>query len=182
MKLQWSIQSRHTQLALDNVTHLNYRNIHTWPPTKKTWVQYLWSFLFGSMFNISFDLFESTHLIVRSMPEIFYIWLWWVNLWLFGHHTILFFFPKKSSLNVNLQIKRNIELQKPVAHTSIWLGKKERDQKYKTVWCPKSQKLTHQSEISKISSINLTMRCIVSKISNDMSNMEPNEKLQRYCT
>ena len=28
-------------------------------------------------------------------------------------------------------MKRNIELQKPVAHTSIWLGKRESDQKLK---------------------------------------------------
>ena len=27
-------------------------------------------------------------------------------------------------------MKRDIELQKPVAHTSIWLGKKESDQKF----------------------------------------------------
>ena len=90
MKLQWSIQSRHTQLALDNVIHLNYRNMYIWPPTK-AWVQYLWSFSFGSIFDISFDLFESTHLIVRLMPEIFDILLWWVSLWLFGHHTIFNF-------------------------------------------------------------------------------------------
>ena len=42
----------------------------------------------------------------------------------------------------------------------------------------KSQRLTHQIEISKISGINLTMRCIDSKILNDMMYMEPNEKLQ----
>ena len=29
------------------------------------------AFSFGSMFNISFDLFESIHLIVRSILEIF---------------------------------------------------------------------------------------------------------------
>ena len=34
MKLQWSIQPRHTQLALDHVIHLNYRNMYIWPPTK----------------------------------------------------------------------------------------------------------------------------------------------------
>ena len=42
----------------------------------------------------------------------------------------------------------------------------------------KSQRLTHQIEISKISGTNLTMRCIDSKILNDMMYMEPNEKLQ----
>ena len=35
-------------------------------------------------------------------------------------------------------------------------------------------------EISKISGIDLTMRCIDSKRSNDMMYMEPNEKLQSY--
>ena len=38
MKLQWSIQPRHAQLALDNVTHLNYRNMHIWPPTKLDYI------------------------------------------------------------------------------------------------------------------------------------------------
>ena len=90
VKLQWSIQSRHTQLVLDNVIHLNYRNMHIWPSIK-AWVQYLWSFSFGFMFDITFDLFVSTHLILRSMPEIFYISFWWVSLWLFGHHILLIF-------------------------------------------------------------------------------------------
>ena len=34
MKLQWSIQPRHTQLALDHVISLNYRSMHIWPPTR----------------------------------------------------------------------------------------------------------------------------------------------------
>ena len=54
--------------------------------------------------------------------------------------------------------------------------------KIKIVCCPKNQRLTHQSEISKISGIDLTMRCVDSKRSNDMLFMESNEKLQRYCT
>ena len=44
---------------------------------------------------------------------------------------ILFVFAKKNSQNVNLQMKRDFELQKPVAHTSIRLGKRESDQKIK---------------------------------------------------
>ena len=76
-------------------------------------------------------------------------------------------------------MKRDIELQKPIKHTSIWLGKRESDVKW-NVWCPKSQRLTHQIEISKISSIDLTMRCIDSKRSNDMMYMEANEKVQGY--
>ena len=98
MKLQWSIQPKHTQLVLDNVIHLNYRNMYIWPPTK-TWVQYLWNFSFGSMFDISFDLYESTHLILRSMLEFFLYFIWWASLWLFGHHTFYFrplsFFPSQ---------------------------------------------------------------------------------------
>ena len=36
----------------------------------KTWLHNMWSFPFGSIYIISFDLFESIHLIVRSMLEI----------------------------------------------------------------------------------------------------------------
>ena len=36
---------------------------------------------------ITFDHFESKHLILRSMPEICDISIWWTSLWLFGHHT-----------------------------------------------------------------------------------------------
>ena len=43
--------------------------------------------------------------------------------------SIFFAFAKKSSPNVNLQMKRDIELQKPIAHTSIRLGKRESNQK-----------------------------------------------------
>ena len=35
----------------------------------------------------------------------------------------------KELSNVNLKMKRDIELQKSVAHTSIWLGKRESDLK-----------------------------------------------------
>ena len=45
---------------------------------------------------------------------------------------------------------------------------------------PKSQRLTHQIEILKISGIDLKIRCNDSKRSNDMMYMEPNEKLQGY--
>ena len=44
--------------------------------------------------------------------------------------TLLFYcFCLKSSPNVNLQMKRDFEMQKPVAHTSIWQGKRKSDQK-----------------------------------------------------
>ena len=45
-------------------------------------------------------------------------------------------------------MKRDSELQKPVAHTSIWLGKMESDVKW-NVWCPKRQKLAHQLKYQK---------------------------------
>ena len=47
VKLQWSIQLRHTQLALDHVTHLNYRSMHIWPPTRLDNIT--WSFTFNSI-------------------------------------------------------------------------------------------------------------------------------------
>ena len=78
-------------------------------------------------------------------------------------------------------MKRDIELQKPIAHTSIWLGKRENDFYIKCMM-PKSQRFVHQIEIPKISSIDLKMRCVDTNRSNIMSNIKPNEKLQRYCT
>ena len=54
--------------------------------------------------------------------------------------TLYFFvFAKKSSPNVKLQIKRDIELQKPIAHTSIRLGKRESDKKIKCVIAQKAK-------------------------------------------
>ena len=43
---------------------------------------------------------------------------------------------------------------------------------------PKKPKACSSNEISKISGIDLTMRCINSKRSNDMMSMQPNENLQ----
>ena len=45
---------------------------------------------------------------------------------------------------------------------------------------PKKPKACPSIEMSKISGINLTMRCYDSKRSNVMKNMEPNEKFQSY--
>ena len=52
---------------------------------------------------------------------------------------IFFVFAKKSTPNVNLQMKRDIELQKPVAHTSIQLGKRESNQKIKCMILQKAK-------------------------------------------
>ena len=86
MKFQWSIQSSHTQLVLSQVVYLNYRNEHIWPPTKKM-ITYDEVFHLASLQFITFDYFESKHLILRSMFEICDISIWWISLWLFGHHT-----------------------------------------------------------------------------------------------
>ena len=71
---------------------------------------------------------------------------------------------------------------KSLSHILVFDKEKGKATKIKIVGFPKNQRLTHQSEILKVSGINLTMRCIDSKRSNDMLNMEPNEKFQRYCT
>ena len=76
-------------------------------------------------------------------------------------------------------MKRDNKLQKLVAHTSIWLGKRESDLKIKSMM-PKKPKACSSIEMSKILGINLRMRCYDSKRSNVMKNMEPNEKLQSY--
>ena len=54
-----------------------------------------------------------------------------IDLCLYLFLLFIFCFYKKSSPNVNLQMKRDIELQKPVTHTSIRLGKRKSDQKMK---------------------------------------------------
>ena len=78
-----------------------------------------------------------------------------IDLCLYIFPLFIFVFAKKSLPNVNLQMKRDIEPQKPVAHTSIRLGKRESDQKIKVNVYSKSQRLSRQSEISNIT---LTMR------------------------
>ena len=66
--------------------------------------------------------------------------------------TLYFLFLLKRAL----EMKRDIELQKPITHTSIRLGKRESNQKNKVYDCSKGQRLSHQEEISKGI---LTMRC-----------------------
>ena len=62
-----------------------------------------------------------------------------INLCLYIFPLFIFVFAKKSSPNVNLQMKRDIELQKPVTHTSIRLGKRESDQKIKCMIVQKAK-------------------------------------------
>ena len=55
--------------------------------------------------------------------------------------TLYFCFAIKSSPNVNLQMKRDIELQKPVAHSSIRLGKRVSDLMWKWMFIQKAKGL-----------------------------------------
>ena len=95
MKLQWSIQSSHTQLVLSQVVYLNYRNEPIWPPTRE-WLQVLEAFHLASAQIITFDLCEQYISFLRSVLEIFDISTLRVSLWLFEHHT----FQYKMSLSL----------------------------------------------------------------------------------
>ena len=63
------------------MVYLNSRNEHIWPPTRK-WLHIFETFHLASLQFITFDHFESIHLILRLMPEIFDISIWWTSLWL----------------------------------------------------------------------------------------------------
>ena len=117
---------------------------------------------------------------LSSMISEWFCWSWYMHRLVpiyLPTHLFIYLFCFKELSNVNFHMKRDNELQKPVTHTSIWLGKKESDQK---CMIPKKPKACSSSEMSKISSINLTMRCYDSKRSNYMMYMEPNEKLQSF--
>ena len=83
MKFQWSIQLSHTQLVLSQVVYLNYRNEHIWPLIRK-WLHIFETFHLASLQFLTFYHFESIHLILRLMLEIFDICIWWTSLWLSG--------------------------------------------------------------------------------------------------
>ena len=57
MKLQWSIQPRHTQLALDHVIHLNYRSMYIWPPIRLDNI--IWSFTFDSIIRFFWSFWHN---------------------------------------------------------------------------------------------------------------------------
>ena len=78
-----SIKSYTTSTKSSGLTH--YRNEHIWPPTKNM-ITYDEAFHLAFLQFITFDHFESKHLILRLMPEICDISIWWTSLWLFGHH------------------------------------------------------------------------------------------------
>ena len=101
-----------------------------------------------------------------------------IDLCLYIFLLFIFVFAKKSSPNVNLQMKRDIELQKPVAHTSIRLGKRESDQKFMWMIIQKAKgyliKVKYQISLSKWEVIVLKGP----KRSNVMIELESNVKLQ----
>ena len=84
MKLQWSIQSSHTQLVLSQVVYLNYRNENT---SHKKMITYIWSFsfVFFTIHNIWSFWINTSHFETD-------VWnFWYFNLMnkplTFGHHT-----------------------------------------------------------------------------------------------
>ena len=68
------------------------------------------TFHLASLQFITFDHFESIHLILRLMLEIFDISIWWTSLWLFGHHTFsyksLSLFPSQILVCVTVFVAR----------------------------------------------------------------------------
>ena len=91
-------------------------------------------------------------------------------------HSFMFFLKELNQCQI---LKRDNKLQKP-SHIPIFDQEKGKATYIENVWCLKSQRLVHQIEISKISSIDLKKRykdhsdqmiCIVK---------EPNEKLLSY--
>ena len=64
-----------------------------------------------------------------------------IDLCLYIFPLFIFVLLKKSSPNVNLQMKRDIELQNPVAHSSIWLGKRVSDLILKRMFIQKAKGL-----------------------------------------
>ena len=80
------------------MVYLNYRNKDIWPPTRK-WLHIFEAFHLASLQFIIFDHFESIHLILRLMLDIFDISIWWTNLWLLSiihfQYKFLSFFPSQ---------------------------------------------------------------------------------------
>ena len=86
MKFQWSIQPSHTQLVLSRVTNLNCRNENIWPPTILDYITlklFIWLLTIRNIW--SFFIFYTSFWGWRL--KFFDISIWWVSLWLFGHHT-----------------------------------------------------------------------------------------------
>ena len=162
-------------------------NIYDLP---QKWLHIFEAFHLASIQIITFDHFLIIRLILRSVLEIFDISKLRISLWLFEHHTFQYvlvsLFPSQilvcaTAFAAHYLFSRydNCWAIKAVVHTSIRLGKRETDL-YENVWCPKSQRLVHQVEISKISGIDLKMRCIDSKWSNVMNCKEAKWKASSY--
>ena len=77
-------------------------------------------------------------------------------------------------------MKRDIELQKPVAHSSIWLGKRVSDFILKKMFIQKAKSLFIKVKCQKFQASISQWDVMIKKKSNDMKNIEPNEKFQTY--
>ena len=96
-------------------------------------------------------------------------------LYIFPHFLFFCFIAQQMS---NLEKRK--WAAKTIAHTSIWLGKRESDL-YWNEWFPKSQRPILNIEMSKISGTDLKMRCIVKKWSNVMICKEAKWKALKIC-
>ena len=81
VKLQWSIQPSHTQIALGKLTYLNYRNMHIWPPTKLDYIR-------CEAFHLA--PYTSYHLIFLN--QYISLWDWFLKFFIFQFDELAFGF------------------------------------------------------------------------------------------
>ena len=104
-----------------------------------------------------------------------------IDLYLYIFPPLFLCFCLKILLNVNFKMKKGLWAAKAIVHTSIWLGKMESDILNLNVWCLKSQRLTLNVKISKISSTDLKNEMYYSKRSNVMICVETKWKASKIC-
>ena len=78
-------------------------------------------------------------------------------------------------------MKRDNELQKPVAYTNIWLRKRESDSCIEMYGAQKAKGLFSILKYQKFQASISKMRCIVQKDQMLWFVKKPNEKFQRFC-
>ena len=88
MKLQWWIQSSHTQIAQSQVTYLTSRNERVWLLTKV--FPSIEGFSFG--FHFSYFMINTTQFLSNDAVK-FFIFLWGISLWLWDHTFWIRFAP-----------------------------------------------------------------------------------------
>ena len=81
VKLRWSIQPSHTQIALGKLTYLNYRNMHIWPPTKLDYIT-------CEAFHLA--PYTSYHLIFLN--QYISLWDWFLKFFIFQFDELAFGF------------------------------------------------------------------------------------------